>query len=204
MLIHPWDAPEDTRWQSWLAGQELGQLIAAGRGRELPVLTPLPFHYEGGSTIWVHLARPNPIWPALEENPRALLAVTGEHTYIPADWNADDEPELGVPTEYYAAVHLECDARVIDDPDEKAELLNRQLRQFEPAGGRLPVSTNTLSDKRLLPGIRGIELTITEVRAKFKFGGNKPAAQRAQIADHLSTRATPRDLTSLPHLLDSP
>ena len=43
-----------------------------------------------------------------------------------------------------------------------------------------------------LPGIRGIELTVTDVRAKFKYGGNKEAAHVREIADRLEERGAGR------------
>ena len=85
-----------------------------------------------------------------------------------------------MPTSYYATVQLEGDVRLVDDPAAKAALLQTQLRHFEPDGSRAPVSATEAPDRRLLPGIRGIEFTITGVRAKFKFGGNKAAGTRVR------------------------
>ncbi|AHH95204.1 FMN-binding negative transcriptional regulator [Kutzneria albida] len=199
MLIHPWDAAQhDTEWRDWLSTHDFGQLIAPGAGRDLPVVVPTHFRYDGERTVLLHLARPNPVWHALDEHPRALLAVTGDYTYVPAAWNAaeDTDPAQGVPTSYYAAVHLECDVRVLDDPAVKAELLNAQLAHFEPGSGRHPVTP----DERLLKGIRGIELTVTAVRAKFKYGGNRSEADRARISERLRERNGFLDAEARGHL----
>jgi transcriptional regulator len=205
MLVHPWDAvTDDDEWRRWLGeGRDFGQLIAPGRSRELPVVVPTHFLYDGDRTVLLHLARPNPVWEALEELPRALLTVVDDYVYVPAGWNADEgrPPERGVPTSYYATVQLACDVRIVDDPAGKAELLNRQLGHFEPAGSvRLPVDTED-PDRRLLPGIRGLELTVTEVTAKFKVGGNKTAPVRAGIARRLAERGTPADVRARANLL---
>ncbi|WP_199433882.1 FMN-binding negative transcriptional regulator [Qaidamihabitans albus] len=192
MLIHPWDgATDDAEWRDWLAGHDFGHLVAAGRGRDLPVVQPTHFVYDGAAAVWLHLARANPIWPLLEENPHALLTVTGDYAYVPAGWNAapGTDPAKRVPTSYYASVQLECTARVIDDPGRKAALLTRQLAHFEEPGTRVPVRTGDEEDRRRLPGIRGVELTVTGVRAKFKFGGNKDVAQRERIGERLACRA---------------
>jgi transcriptional regulator len=206
MLVHPWDSAEAAEWREWLRGHDFGQLIAAGRDRDLPVVVPTHFVYDGEVTAWLHLARPNPVWPALAENPRALLTVTSDYTYIPSEWNAPpgSDVSLGVPTSYYAAVQLECDVQVIDDPQRKADLLVRQLHHFEPGSGRRPVSAVDDPDRRLLPGIRGIELTITGVRAKFKYGGNKNPEHRATIAQQLLTRDAPFDREAATHQLRRP
>lgn len=204
MLIHPWDAAQsDDEWRAFLARQDFGELIAPGRGRDLPVVVPTHFVYEQPGTIWLHLARPNPVWGALTEHPRCLLVVTGEVAYVRADWNAaaDADPALGVPTSYYATVQLECDVRIEDDPEAKAAILRRQLAHFEPDGARTPVSATENPDRRLLPGIRGLELTVTGVRAKFKFGGNKPLEQRERIAARFTERGRAGDAAVVDRLL---
>jgi transcriptional regulator len=203
MLIHPWDSAEDEEWRTWLAQRDFGQLIAAGRGRDLPVVVPTHFVFDGERTVWLHLARPNPVWAPLEEHPRALLTVIDDYTYIRSDWNAapGSPVERGVPTSYYATVQLACDVRVVDDPVEKAAILDRQLGHFEPASGRLPVSAEQDPDRRLLPGIRGIALTVTGVQAKFKYGGNKEASHLREIADRLEERGSRADIAAREHAL---
>ncbi|MFG1641855.1 FMN-binding negative transcriptional regulator [Amycolatopsis sp. NPDC049252] len=203
MLIHPWDAAkDDAEWRDWLAGHDFGQLIAGGTGRDLPMVTPAHFAYDGDRTIVTHLARPNPIWPLLEEHPRALLTVVDDYTYIRADWNTAPgaDPARGVPTSYYATVQLEGDVRLIDDPAEKAALLDKQLRHFETDGARAEVSATDAPDRRLLPGIRGIEFTITGVRAKFKFGGNRTEEDRERIGTRLAERDGRLDAEALAQL----
>lgn len=203
MLVHPWDSAEDEEWRAWLAGRDFGQLIAGGRGRDLPVVVPTHFVFDGERTIWLHLARPNPVWEPLAEHPRALLTVIDDYTYIPSEWNANPGTlaERGVPTSYYATAQLACDIRVIDDPDEKAAILDRQLGHFEPGSGRLPVEAHEDPDRRQLPGIRGLELTVTDVRAKFKYGGNKTADHVHEIADRLEARGSRADLAARAHAL---
>jgi transcriptional regulator len=116
MLVHPWDAPQDDdEWRGFLLRHDFGQLIAGGRDRDLPVVVPTHFLYEGGDTVWLHLARPNPVWEPLGEHPRAVLTVIGDYVYVPARWNANPgtDPAYGVPTSYYATVQVACDVRII-------------------------------------------------------------------------------------------
>lgn len=193
MLVHPWDAPNhDDEWRAVLQRFDFGQLIApGGPERELPVVVPTHFIFDGDHTLELHLARPNPVWRPLAERPRALLTVVADYVYVPAAVNADlgDDPTLGVPTSYYAAVQAEVDVEVIDDPVDKASILARQLRHFEPAdSARVTPGVDVESDRRAMPGIRGLRLTITGVNAKFKYGGNKSVEHRAVIAQVLRNR----------------
>jgi transcriptional regulator len=57
------------------------------------------------------------------------------------------------------------------------------------------------SDRRKLPGIRGLRLHVESVRAKMKYGGNKTAEHRAGIADRLADRDAPGDRAAREHLL---
>jgi transcriptional regulator len=131
--------------------------------------------------------------------------VVADYVYVPAAINANpgDDPKLGVPTSYYAAVQAEVDVEIVDDPVAKAAILARQLSHFEPADSqRVTPGVDVESDVRLMPRIRGLRLTITGVNAKFKFGGNKTQVHRAEIATALRTRNGPRDAAARRRLLN--
>ena len=204
MLIHPWDEATREEWQAFLARADFGQLVTAGLVDGYPVVVPTHFLYDGDATVLLHLARPNPAWRALDADPLVVLALTGDYAYVEAAWNANPgtDPDLGVPTSYYTGVQLLGVAEVVDDPDEKAALLARQLAHFEPSGStRVTPSTAVESDRRQLSGIRGLRVTVEAVRAKMKYGGNKSAEHRAAIADHLAERDGPFDAAARDHLL---
>ena len=200
MLIHRHDAPlDDAEWRAFLKEHDFGELIAPGAGRELPVVVPTHFLWDGDTEVVLHLARPNPVWEALAERPRALLSVFGAYTFIPGHWNQD---EYGVPTSYYAAVQLACDDEVIDDPTRVAAILERQLAHFQPEGKHAPVEAGEGRYGKLLSSIRGIRLEVTDVRAKLKFGANRSVEHREVIATKLAERAAPLDLEARDHVLD--
>lgn len=208
MLIHPWDAPRsDTEWQQWLAGHDFGQLAVNGLPGEPPHVQPAHFAFESAhgplGRVITHLARPNPLWPALEADPEVLLSVVDDYVYVPGPWQAppDTPPEHGVPTSFYAAVQLRCTARVVDDPEEKAELLNRQVAHFQPEGGSAPAAVGEAPFGRMLSGIRALCLEVTDVRAKFKYASHKPQDVQDRIAAGLADRAGPRDAAARDHQL---
>ncbi len=200
MLIHRHDAPlDDAEWHAFLKDHDFGELIAPGVGRDLPVVVPAHFLWDGEKEVVLHLARPNPVWEALAERPRALLSVFGAYTFIPGHWNQD---EYGVPTSYYAAVQLACDAEVIDDPAGVAAILERQLAHFQPEGKHAPVEPGENPYGVRLTSIRGIRLTVTDVRAKLKFGSNRSVEHREVIATKLEERGAPLDLEARGHVID--
>ena len=191
MLIHRHDAAlDDAEWRDFLKTHDFGELIVPGKDRDLPVVVPAHFLYDGDHTVLLHLAKPNPVWDAIAERPRALLSVFGAYAYIPGHWNQD---EYGVPTSYYAAVQLACDVATVDDPAELAAILERQLGHFQPEGRHAPVEPGDNRYGKLLGSIRGIRLTVTDVRAKFKFGGNRTAQHREVVAKNLADRGSSLD-----------
>lgn len=199
MLIRPHDKPlSDEEWKAFLRDHDFGELIVPGRDRDLPVVVPTHFVYDGDRTVILHLARPNPVWEALAERPRALLSVFGAYAYIAGHW---DQGEYGVPTSYYAAVQLAGDVEVVDEPAALAAILATQLDHFQPEGMHAPVEPGDNPYAKLFGAIRGIRLTVSEVRAKFKFGMNRTAEHRRAVAERLADRGRPLDLEARENVL---
>lgn len=195
-MIHPWDAGTDEQSLAYVKDNQFGHLIAAGRGREVPVVVPTQFLLVDDRTIVLHLARPNPVWAAIGENPKVIMSVAGSWAYIPGRWRAEPgiEPELGVPTTYYSSVQLICQAEVVTEVEGKLEILREQLEDLEPGHGdpaRMP---------RLMSGIQGVRLAIEEIRGKFKYDGQKDAAHRERVAKGLTERGGPGDSSALSRL----
>ncbi|MFI9052089.1 FMN-binding negative transcriptional regulator [Streptomyces sp. NPDC053427] len=203
MLIHPWDAPtDDAEWQDWLAAHDFGQLAVNGTSGAPPMVQPTHFAYDPARReVLAHLARPNPIWRALEERPTVLLSVVDDYAFIPGPWQAaeDEPPEHGVPTSFYAAVQLTCTAHVVDDPEAKAALLQRQMGHFQPEGGSAPVAAGQAPYGRQLSGLRGLRLEVREVRAKFKYAGKRSEAVQRRICERLAERNGPGDAAARGH-----
>ncbi|MER5421048.1 FMN-binding negative transcriptional regulator [Streptosporangium roseum] len=201
MFIQPWDASlDEAEWHAWIAeGHDFGQLSVNGLPGRPPVVVPT--HFTGdGPDLLVHLARPNPVWKAIDQDPNVVLTVIGDYAFIPGPWRAPAgiPPRDGVPTSYYTAVQFTCRAHIIDDPEAKAELLRRQLAHFQPDGDHAEVTVAQPPYGRMLPGIRGLRLQVTGVVAKFKYDDHKPVEHRAAVADRLTERGQGLD-TSAAH-----
>jgi transcriptional regulator len=213
VLIHPWDEPlTDDDALDFVRRTAFGHLVAPGC-REVPVVVPTqyvvaevaPAEAAPAEAVFpdvlLHLARPNPVWAALAESATVVLSVAGEWAYVPAAWKAigDEDPAMGIPTTYYAAVQLVARAEVLDDPEAKLAVLRAQLGDLEPTGGAADPSVHL----RKLAGIRGLRLHVREVKAKFKYGGNADAEHRAAIAERLAQRGGPGDAAARGHVLRS-
>ena len=198
MLIHPWDAAlEPAEWQDWLASSGRFGMLAVNNLDPAEAPLVLPTHFTvAGDELLIHLARPNPVWPHLEEATQVRLAVMGDYAYIPTYWRAKagGPEEDGVPTSYYAAVQLVCRPTVVDNPQGKAELLAAQLADFQPEGRHATVAVDTSPYARMLPGIRGVRLTVLQVDAKFKYDDHNPVEHRERVIENLERRGDGLDL----------
>lgn len=198
MLIRDWDRPlDEAEWRAFVAANAFGHLVAGGRGRSAPVVVPTQFVL-GDDDVVLHLARPNPIWAAIEENPRVVLSVAGDWAYVPSSWKAiaDEDPRRGIPTTYYAAVQITGEAVVVDDPDEVADVLRTQLGDLQP---ELDAVDPTEHGARLR-AIRGLRIPLDDVRAKFKYGANVDDAHRRAVHERLVERDAPGDRAAARHL----
>lgn len=201
MLIHPWDTATEDEALDFVRANEFGHLIASGREREVPVVVPTQFLLADERTVLLHLARPNPIWKPIAENPAVVLSIAGDWAYVPGRWKVlpqdGEDLAMGIPTTYYAAVQLVCDAEVLSGAEEKKEVLRAQLGRLEAEGALMDPSAH----ERQLRGILGLRLRVRKVSGKFKYGGNVDEAHRRHVADRLAERGGPGDAAARAHLL---
>lgn len=194
----------DAEWRAFVESHPFGHLVAPGDGarREFPVVVPTQFVLEE-QTVWLHLVRANPIFAALAENPRVVLSVAGDWAFIPSAWKAigQEDPLLGIPTTYYAAVQLAGRATVYDErevPGSIATILRRQLGRLQP---EVPVADPEEAHSARLRAILGISVAVERVEAKFKYGGNVDQAHRRAVVDRLRLRDAPGDAAAAEHVL---
>ncbi|HZU79475.1 MAG TPA: FMN-binding negative transcriptional regulator [Acidimicrobiales bacterium] len=200
MYIAPVDASSgEAEWRPFVESQGFGHLVAAGRGRDVPVVVPTQFVLDG-ATVLCHFAARNPVFAALAENRRVLLSVAGDWAFIPSAWKAvtGEDPLLGIPTTYYGAVQLVGDATVVTGADELAALLRVQLAALQP---EVAVADPADAHRDRLGLIHGVRVTVDDVRAKFKYGGNVDEEHRLAVVAELHRRGGPGDAAAAVHTL---
>ena len=160
----------------------------------MPVVVPTQFVLDGDEVI-LHLVGKNPLLEAIEEQPRVLLSVAGDWAFIPSSWKAvgEEDPLLGIPTTYYAAVQIQGSATIVSAVGDVAAILRRQLAVIQPG---LEVADPLIAHEEQLRTIRGIRIAIEQVRAKFKYGGNVDIEHRREVVARLEQRGGPGDLAA--------
>ncbi len=155
-----------------------------------PRVAHVPFVFLNDDRIGFHIARGNGIARHLHGAP-ALLVINGPDAYVSPDWY---QVEDQVPTWNYLALELEGMATKMDRDGLIAQV--DALSAFQesrlapkPAWTRDKMSAG-LFDK-MLGAITGFELRINAWRATAKFGQNKTAEARKNVADALDARGKP-------------
>lgn len=140
-----------------------------------------------------HIARANPLakTPLIDD---AIAIFQGPNAYISPSWYATKQQHgKVVPTWNYTAVHLSGRVRLIDDPDWTLAMVE-QLTDQEEAGRPDPWSVQdapTIFTEGLLKSIVGLELTVSEVRGKWKVSQNQPDENREGVRDGLKGDSNP-------------
>jgi len=185
-----------------LASNDFGQLIAPGTDRDLPVVVPTHFIFDGGDDLALHLAVNNPAWAAIEENPLVMFTIIADWTYIDTRTNAvpGTDPDYGTATSYYASVQARCRAEIMAEPEQVADVLMHQLRHFQPQGGHAVVQPGPNPYGKQLRAIKAVVLHIESMVGKLKYGGNKTPEHRTLIEQTLRDRDGPGDEAAADHI----
>ena len=155
-----------------------------------PYLTHLPLHLDlrerDGQPLPVllgHVARANSHWRYLRDWGTALVSFLGPHAYMSPSVYPDT---MRVPTWNYLAVECRVRARLLAGRAEMDQMLVKLIEDNEPAYLAQWQSLGEEYHARMIAGIVGFELEITELRCKLKLNQHRQeshAALRRAYAD---------------------
>jgi transcriptional regulator len=164
----------------------LGLLVSMGP--EGLVADPIPFVLGAADgplgTLRCHLARANPHWQALRDQPDCLVVFQGAESYVTPSWYATKrEHGRVVPTWNYATVHVSGRATVIEDAAWLARQIDDLTRVHEgarPAPWAVTDAPAPFIDAQMR-GIVGIEIPIARIEGKWKVSQNRPEPDRRGV-----------------------
>jgi transcriptional regulator len=151
-----------------------------------PFATHLPvFIRQFGEHLLIrgHVAKANPHWRHLEQNPACMTIFHGAHAYISASNYTARE---NVPTWNYGAVHAYGNARVFVSPEELQGVLHNLIGTFEPAYAEQWSSLGDTYRDRMLSHIVGFEISVTKLEPKFKLSQNRTREEQANVITSLA------------------
>ena len=168
-----------------------GMIVAATPDGPRVAHTPLLSDGAGPNswTVRFHLSRGNPLTRHLAGG-TALIVVNGPDAYVSPRWYGNRDT---VPTWNYVTLELEGPVAQMDDSGLEA-FLHAAIAKHEGKLGGEPWQAEESSAKvwdGLFRGITGFEMTVTTWRPTYKLSQNKPAEDRARIADGLAAAGSP-------------
>ena len=183
-LPGPFAESDHASMAEFVSAHPLATLAGIEDGR--PVVDHLPFlcvgSLESGGTLIAHTAKGNPTWRLGERGAEVVLAFSGASAYIsPSFYPSKRETHQVVPTWNYRTVHVRGTLACTHDRDAKLQIVERLTHHME-SGRAEPWAVSDAPAgyiDKMLQGIVGLTLTITEVTAKTKASQNRtPADQR--------------------------
>lgn len=156
-------------------------LISSTDGGPFATHLPLFVRAEKGDEKVVlrgHVAKANPHWRYLEQQPQCLAIFHGPHSYIsPTNYTIHES----VPTWNYGAVHLYGNAKVFSSPEALQGVLHELMQTFEPAYAAQWASLDETFRERMLKQIVGFEIEVTKMEAKFKLNQNRSREDQENV-----------------------
>ena len=146
-----------------------------------PFATHLPLFVRAAEEKVVlrgHVAKANPHWRFLEQQPQCLAIFHGPHSYIsPRNYTVRES----VPTWNYAAVHLYGNARVFSSPEDLQGMLHELISTFDPAYASQWAGLDQAYRARMLRQIVGVQIEVTKIEGKFKLSQNRTREDQANV-----------------------
>jgi transcriptional regulator len=185
MYVPPHFAVSDqAQLHDFIGRYSFGLLVSQVGGVPFASHLPLLLDRTAGphGTLFGHMARANPHWRELANQP-ALAVFSGPHAYVSPTWY---EAENVVPTWNYVAVHAYGRAEIVDDQAALLDIVQRSVAVYEAAMPR-PWTFDGSSPYagRQLGAIVGFRIEVERLEGKWKLNQNQPVERRRKVADIL-------------------
>lgn len=177
--------PDQASALAFMRNNPFAILVSSTETGPFATHVPLVIQQRGDQiTLRGHVAKANPHWKHLENNPdNTLVIFHGPHAYIsPANYNTRE----AVPTWNYGTVHVYGKARVLSAPDELLTMLHELIPMFDPAYREQWASLSQLYRERMLSHIVGFEIAVSKIEAKFKLSQNRTREEQESVIASLS------------------
>jgi transcriptional regulator len=162
-------------------------VILVSNTSEGPFATHLPVvirEDENQLILRGHVAKANPHWRYLQEQPICLTIFHGPHAYIsPTNYTTHEN----VPTWNYGAVHAYGNAKVFPAPEDLLSILHELIPTFEAAYAQQWESLSQAYRERMLSHIVGFEIAVTKLEGKFKLSQNRTHEEQQNVIESLGT-----------------
>ena len=167
--------------------------------RERRVLDEIGVHADGALEVRI-AAKANPTLRLGERGAEVVVAFTGASAYIsPSFYPSKHETHQVVPTWNYRAVHVRGTLTCTHDRDAKLQIVEQLTRHMESQRREPWAVSDAPADyiEKMLQGIVGLTLTISEVTAKTKASQNRTPADQRGVLEGLRDDPTTAEAAAL-------
>jgi transcriptional regulator len=159
------------------------QLISNNNGKLTATHVPVLLDKDEGGEHYLfgHISSANLQYK--DVSPDVLVIFQGPHQYISSSWYETDQ---SVPTWNYVAVHAYGTIEFTREKDILTDILKRTVNYFESPGTKY--SMDNLGEEyfdKLLKGIVGFKITITNLEGKWKLSQNHPDERKQRVINEL-------------------
>ena len=150
-----------------------------------PIATHLPFVVKRNGayiTLYTHLSKANTQHSTFTQD-KVLIIFSEPHTYISPTLY---EHQQNVPTWNYIAVHIYGKVTIANTNEEKLEILQQQIKTYEPSFKQQFEQLDSTYTQGLLDGIVALKIEVDELQCKEKLSQNKSQRDRASIQQKLA------------------
>jgi transcriptional regulator len=137
-----------------------------------------------------HVNRANPVWINLPTEKESIVAFQGAESYITPSWYPSKKQHgKVVPTWNYIVVHAYGTAHAITDRDwlyHQVELLTNQHEATRDEAWKVSDAPSDFTE-RMIKGIVGIEIPITNLLGSWKASQNKELQDKQGVVEGLGS-----------------
>jgi transcriptional regulator len=169
--------------------EEIGFGMVFAQTADGPRVAHTPLLSTGDGAVQFHISRGNALMRYLTGQ-EALIVVNGPDGYVSPRWYADPAQ---VPTWNYVALELQGPVRRMAE-EGLVGLLDALSARHEARTEGEPWTRAKMDDavfRKMLGAIAGFEMEVRAWRPTFKLSQNKPADDRARVADALEAHGSP-------------
>jgi predicted FMN-binding regulatory protein PaiB len=149
-------------------------------------------HCYDGENFILHLNVNDEQIDDMNENGKAVIVLHRFYSLIPSHWV--DAHDASAATAYYKYAEFHCEVDILSDPDVRRSALQDLMHKYQPEGRYAALDSSFPGYKKTFAAIALIRFRPVKMRSKWKFGQNRPAEIRHNIANELRNRARGMDI----------
>lgn len=173
--------PEDV--EQFLHNSSYG-FLALQDDKLYPTVVPLNYVYYEGA-IYFHGSKAGEKVKALKSQKNVTFAIAEEMAIIPS--YVSDEYLACPATSYFKSVIIYGEAVIVDDYNEKCEVLQAFMEKLQPEGRHTPITSEQSLYTSHVKATHIVKINIDHYAAKFKFGQNLKGDKHNRVKEHLQS-----------------